>query len=323
MPKGNKKRNARRKSAGPPTLTGNKDLRPVVPRPKQKRSAPSRSARPHHVRAACSVTDPFCPASKGSKWPDGTASCTLTEQFRGNTNISVDASGNSLGIFNAAAPFGYIGSTLVGTTATTVATATTYKASSLLASFGSTYRIVSFGCVVRNVLSATNSSGLVTFGTAPAPAVSTAYTIGTELYSEVAIKALQPGMEFAWISQPAGTGARDFIAQSTNTTFTSDWTSLWIEVSGAPASATVLNIEWFMNIEFNPLTTARSLTATAKPNPPKSDIAEHTTSVIHSSLGSFIEGGVQSVEMAVSKVAADALNSFAANPFDSLAALFF
>jgi len=159
-------------------------------------------------------------------------------------------------------------------------------------------------------------------GTAPAASVATAYTLGQELYSEVTIKAIQPGMEMSWISQPHGTGARDFVTQSTSTSFASDWTSLWIEISGATASSTPLVIEWFVNVEFQPLTSARALTAIARPNPAKSTTAETATSKIHTSLGSFIEGGVASAEAAVAKAANTALTTFMDDPLDSLASLF-
>jgi len=289
-------------------LANNQDLRPIVPRP-MRRASGGRSIRPQHVKGVCSVTDPFCPASKNSKWPDGTSGNTLTEQFRGNVTVQVDANGNAFNCFTAAAPFGAIGSAVVAgppAIATTVATYTTYKANSMLATYGSNYRIVSAGCVVRCIASATQAAGILTLGTATPAAVSTAYTMGSELYSEVTVKAIQPGMEMSWVSQPGSTGARDFISQSTNTNVQSDWTAMYLEVQGATASTTPLVVEWFINVEFNPLSTSRALTAIAKTNPPKSVMAETATSTVHSSLGSFIEGGVRVVEDQIAKHATSA-----------------
>jgi hypothetical protein len=129
-------------------------------------------------------------------------------------------------------------------------------------------------------------------------------------------------MEISWVSQPTGSGSRDFISQSTATNVQSDWTALYLEVTGATISTSPLVVEWFINVEFNPLSTQRALTAIAKPNPPKSVMAETATSAVHSSLGSFIEGGVRVVEDQIAKHATSALSSFANDPLDSLAALF-
>jgi hypothetical protein len=299
----------------------------VDPRPRKKRSqrgakaGGKRGLKPHHVHAVCQVTDPFCPAARNSKWPDGTQGNTLTEQLRGNTTLGADGTGKHCGAFAASAPYGYIGSVLAGDVATFSAAYTIYKASSLLNTYGSNYRIVSFGLIFRCVASATTAGGIITLGTMSAPPVSTTFTIGQELFSDVIVKAIQPGMELSWMAQPIGSGARDFIAQSTTIAVGSDWTSCIVEISGSPPGA-VINVEWFMNVEFQPLSTARALTAIAKPNPPKSTVAEQATSSIHSKTGSFIEGGIKQVEETVAKYAGEALNSFLDDPLESLAGLF-
>lgn len=319
--------NGSRKSAKPVranVLANNQDPRPL--RARRQRQASGRAPKPHHVRAICSITDPFCPAAKNAKWPDGTSGNTLTEQFRGNASITVDAAGNELYCFAAAAPFGYVGSTVVAgppIVGTTDANYNSYKANSMLATYGSGYRVVSFGIIFRCIASATTASGVITLGTAPNASGSTAYTLGQELYSEVVVKAIQPGMEICWISQPMGTGARDFVSQSTATAnLTTDWTACWMEITGAAASSTPIVAEWFMNIEFQPLTTARALTAIARPNPSKSNAAEQAVSGSHTTLGSFIEGGVKSAEQAVAKAATDALTAFSNDPLESIASLF-
>jgi hypothetical protein len=237
--------------------------------------------------------------------------------------MSGGSNGTNAFVFTANAPFGWF-----GTTATTATTATldlqynTYKASSMLATYGQEYRIVSFGLIARCVASATTASGVATFGTTGTVAFGTVLSLGSELYDEVAMKAIAPGMEFSWISQPRGTGARSFVPISAATPATStDWTTLVIELSGTPSNAVVLNIEWFMNVEFT-LKLSSGLASIAKPNPPKIGMAETAVSKVHSSLGSFIEGGVKQVEQSVAKHASDALASLVGDPLDALAALF-
>jgi hypothetical protein len=303
-------------------LTNNASPRPVVPR-KQRVGKPSgRVVQPRHVMGVCTLTDPFCPAAKNAKWTDGTCGNTLTEQFRGNVSLSSSANGTALICFAPGAPFGYNNATAGPSSATFAATYTTYKTTSLLATYGGDFRIVSFGIIARTTASATNASGVVTFGTTTAATVSSIVGYGTELYDEVAVKAIQPGMEFSWISQPRGSDARAFLPQTAATpASTIDWTSLFVEVVGAGASLPLLNFEWFLNIEFLPIPQS-AITALAKPNPPKSTHAETAVSHVHSSLGSFIEGGVKHVEEAVAKSATTALNSIMDDPLGSLAALF-
>lgn len=298
-----------------PSLTQNKDPRPLkVPR------GPSSGSK--HARGVCAVTDPFCPAAKNSKWPDGTCGNTMTEQFRGNVTVSTLAAGNYGITFSPTAPYGYIGSaSTTATTWTTGAALNLYKPTSMLATYAQEYRVVSFGVIARSVASATTSSGLVTFGTSGnLPALSTAFTFGTELYDEVAVVALQPGMEFSWISQPRGTDAHAFKTLSTSTAGSIDWTVLNVEIVGAAASTPVINFEWFMNVEFT-LGVNSSIAGLARQNPPAVPHAATAVSHVHNTLGSFVQGGVAAVEDAVMKSATKALTSIASDPFASLASL--
>lgn len=322
-----KKKNANRKKAKQPrkpvVLANNVSPRPVN-KPATRAKSRSNMVRPQHVRAVCSVTDPFCPASKNSKWPDGTGGATMTWQFRGNKTLTTDANGITGLAFYPIAPFGILGLSATGAgTITFAASLTAYQTSSLLATYGKSYRIVSFGVLTRAVASATGSAGLATFGSGSPPALSTVLTLGSELYNETSVKAIQPGMEFAWISAPTGPTAREFVQLSaTNTTPPFPWTALTIEVSGATASTAVLNCEWFMNVEFQLDSVANVLAPLARPAPAKSDHAMTAQSKVATSLGSFVEGGVKAVESAVANAASEALNSLMSDPLESLAALF-
>jgi hypothetical protein len=331
MPKGNKakgkggkKKQSQKNKAV--SLTNNADLRPVrAPRTKTPRSRTTVS----HVRSVCSVSDPFCPAAKNSKWPDGTMGNTLTEQFRGNYTIKPNADGNAFVVFAPTAPYGYNVATInpapgpyVATLASGAAAWGLYKPSSMLATYGGNYRIVSSGFIARNVASATSAAGVVTFGTNTAPANGMTFDMGTESYVAVAVKAIQPGLEFSMISQPRGTGARDFEQQSTATAVPTDWSCLYVEITGATANVPCVNVEWYINVEFELYPDKRGLAGIAKPNPPKSSAAETAVSRVHGSVGSFIEGGVAQVEAAISKHASAALSSLMSDPLESLAALF-
>jgi len=302
----------------PNVLANNQDLRPVA-----KKSGPPKK---DHVRAVCSVTDPFCPAAKNTKWPDGTAGNTLTEQFRGNVTITSNATGRACYAFAPGAPYGYLSSAVDTATppvATMAATYSSYKTTSMLSTYGGAFRVVSFGVIFRCVASATAAAGTITLGTIAGVAPNVTITQGEELYDEVVVKAIQPGMEIAWVSVPRGTGARDFGALSTTAGLNiPDWTCCVAEISGAGNAVAAVNAEWYMNIEFLANQTSRGLTSIAKPNPPRSPAAETATSTIHSTLGSFVEGGIAQVESAIMREASSALTTFTRDPLSSLSALF-
>lgn len=307
----------------PVVLANNADPRPVKPRKRRVRKPTGKSVSHGHVHAICAVTNPFCPAAKGSKWPDGCAGSTLTEQFRGSYTMSSSADGNGIICFAPGAPFGYLPSiSSTTTTATTNSAWSSYKSGSMLSTYGFDFRIVSFGVIARCVASATQASGLITFGTSRPLILSTAYTLGTQLYSNVTVKAIQPGLELSWISHNIGSDAHAFLPLTTNLSNPpADWTALTVELTGVTASIPVVNFEWFMNVEFNPTPTS-AIVSLAKPNPPKIPAAEVATSKVHASLGSFIEGGIKQVEDAVFNHASEALAAVIDDPLTSLAALF-
>jgi hypothetical protein len=313
------------KAQKPVVLANNASARPVKPSKPIKAGGPSRAIMPHHTRAVCSITDPFCPASKNAKYPDGTMGNTLTQQIRGNYTVTTSASGNYVMSFVPSAPYGYL--TAIAATATTNTLAATYTkysaANTLFDTYGQNYRVVSMGIILRCIASATTASGTLTLGSGPALPISTVVTLGQELYNEVIIKAIQPGLEVSWIATAIGPGARDFSAPTTTTNPSSvvDWNALTIEVAGAPATTAMLSIEWFLNIEFN-LALNSALSSIAKPNPPKSDVAMTALSKTQNSIGSFIEGGVAEVEAKVATYAKAALSSIMSDPLESLAALF-
>jgi hypothetical protein len=313
------------KAQKPVVLANNASARPTRASKPIKTGGPARSIMPHHTRAVCAITDPFCPASKNAKYPDGTMGNTLTQQVRGNYTVTTSASGNYVLSLVPSVPYGYL--LAVAATATTNTLAAAYtkysSANTLFDTYGQNYRVVSMGVIIRCVASATTASGTLTLGSGPALPVNTVVTLGQELYNEVVIKAIQPGMEVSWIATPMGPGARDFSAPTTTTNPSSiaDWNALTLEIAGAPASTAMLSVEWFINIEFN-LALNSALSAVAKPNPPKSDVAMTALSKTQNSIGSFIEGGIAEVETKVATYAKTALASIMSDPLESLASLF-
>jgi hypothetical protein len=248
---------------------------------------------------------------------------TMTEQFRANRTIVSLAAGDSALALAPAVPFGFLAAASSAAGVVTFgATYTTYRAGSLLATFGHQYRITSMGAIIRCVATATTAGGFITLGTYGAPiAVSSTITLGSELYDQVQVHAIHPGMELTWIAQPRGAAARTFAGQSTSTSVVNDWTNLMIEMTGCPASTNMINVEWFINVEFEVLLN-QSIAAVAPRNPPVSIKAQEAVSKVHSSIGSFITGGVKQVEETFMMHAEDALKSVLSDPLASIASLF-
>lgn len=306
------------KAVKPVVLANNVSPRPVRT-PRAKNSKPK--AKAAHIHNVCAVTNPFCPAAKGTRWADGTGGSTISEQFRGNLAMNSSTAGTGVWTFAPTAPFGYsIYSAATGTTGT-VGSYVTYKTGSMLGTYGAAYRIVSFGVIIRCIASATSAQGIVTLGTSGStPAATTVITLGSENYNEVAVKAIQPGMELSWISKPIGSSSREFIAPSTSTPSSVSWTTLVVEMQAGPGSTNMLMAEWFMNVEFQIGVTSAiaPLAKQALTSPATSTLSMRTAN----SLGSLFEGGVSQVEAAVWNKAETAITTFLSDPLESLAGLF-
>jgi hypothetical protein len=317
-----KQRKQKRGAVKPKVLANN-----VSPLPVRTRNPPKRKFVPkqNHVRSICSITDPFCPASKGSRWVDGASANTITEQFRGSFNLTASALGNTAAVFTPSAPTGYINYTsTTATTYTLQSTWTQYKVGSMVQTYGCSYRVVSFGCILRCVASATNASGLLTLGTTGVPpAASSTYSFGTEQYNECVVKAIQPGLEVSWLSRPIGSTAHEFKPIDTAVSAAQsspDWSVLVVEVTGAPASTVMINVEWFMNVEFNPQQNTALTPLCA--NGPASTLGVSAAQKTRTSIGSFIEGGIAQVEATVAKHASSAISSLLDDPLEALSFLF-
>ena len=305
------------------TLTNNASMRPMR-KPKSTTNVVTKKA---HVVKTCQVTNPFCPAAKGAKWPDGTLGNTVTEQIRGFIPLGTTGQGVGMVCLSASAPFGIIGLAPSASTSTTITPESgysTYKANSLLATYGGQYRIVSFGAIIRCMSSATTAAGMVTLGTTDKTVVGgVAYTLGSELYKEVVVKAIQPSMELSWISAATGPTAHEFVDQTGSAaSYVNNWTNLVIEISAAANATGLLSVEWYMNIEFTLGAATSALTAIAPPNPTRNPVVLTSHSAVQKSIGSFLEGGITAAENKITSVATSVIDSFLADPLSSIAALF-
>lgn len=158
------------------------------------------------------------------------------------------------------------------------------------------------------------------------PVISDTYNYGGNLYNDIYTTSVCPGKEVSWVASPVGAAARSFVVGPTNgVNFTNEWTTMVIELTGCPASTAVVNIEFFINVEFqlNTSTAVPQVINRLSTNPPpRSDLATTAAQHAMNTVGNVIEGGVKTVETAVYNAASSALNTFLDDPLTSLAALF-
>jgi hypothetical protein len=284
---------------------------------KTESSSLARQAAPHvkaaHVKQTCAITNPFCPAAKGSKYPDGNNGGSMAFQIRGHysfnavSGISGAPSGGNIVVFNPHATYGILApATFAGSTWTMSATMTQYNNVGLLTTYAQTFRIVSFGVIARCISAVTNSSGYLVMGTSAPVGVSSAILSNSSQYLDQVEVPIFAGMEHSWIAKPMGLESRVFQGMNGSSDATlNNFNAVTIEmVSGTiGATPTVIDFEYFMNLEFQ-LAASSGLAQLAPKDPGKNPVSTTALSGVQEKVGSFITGGVSSVESAVSKAAA-------------------
>jgi hypothetical protein len=274
------------------------------------------------VESVCSITDPFCRKARLSKWPDGQGGGSVAYQLRGHKQISTYANGTTVVYVNGSLPYSYIeaASTVGGYTLQGAYSLAPGSAS--FVTYADTYRITSWGIVVRNVLPALTAAGFITISKqSDTPAVSAVITSGEVFGSDVLSAPIAAGMQVVAIAKPLGGLARVFSAQNAGTTETKGWEVMKIEIQGAPASATTIDIEFVYNVEFTLGAANIGFHQFAKPDAPHNPPAMTAASHVTNSISTLIEGGVEAAGKAVLTQAEATLTTLATRGFGMLAAL--
>jgi len=265
------------------------------------------------VRQVCSITDPFCPAAKGARFPDGTGGNSIAFQMRGVVNITTGtASGSSTGaaiyVIAPGAYYGLLnGASFSGSTWTMNGTYAAFTPNSLLANNAAKARVVSAGAIVRGTCSMSNAQGQVYMSEAPGTVTfSSGLTQCDFAYPNISVTALTTGFEKSWISKPQGNIARQFQSVNANNSYFPGWTNLVVEVNGGPASIACVAIEYFINVEFQ-LQADNSLSQLAPKSTAASPVVIKANSDYQNKQPTIIAGGASVVE----KTVASGINSIA------------
>jgi len=300
MPKSKKKNQNQPKQKKQPKNQPNATGIPV-PKTVSKSTRQRPAVVRNHHRAVCSMLDPFCVHARGAQRPDG-GPPSIPYQVR--ELLSVVADGTT-----GTAKYCYIPGYGIywGRGAQTVTGNWDYG--SVYAALGNTFvanyareiRIVSFGCVVRNVGSATTAQGSLILSTVANPDIATLQQAKGSLAStESVVINLAPGMEYTWISKPIGPTAHLFKnkANVTTTTTDLDWTTLVVEATGCSTTnaAPLFTVEYVINVEFTviqqPGSATDQLAQLTKTAPVPNPVATHAYNVAQTQISSFVEGGI-------------------------------
>jgi hypothetical protein len=279
-------------------------------------SAVRKTAAPHvhaaHTKQTCSISNPFCPGAKGAKYPDGLNGSSMPFQIRGHTQltgasgISGAPAGGNIVVLNPHATYGILPAASYSAGSWTMAsTMTQYSNVGLLTSYAQTARVVSFGAIIRCISSVTNSQGYMVLGTSAPVGVSSGIVSNSSQYANQEEIPVYAGMEHCWISKPMGAESRTFQGMNTSSdNWLNNFDALTIELIGGNSSGTptTLDIEYFMNVEFS-LGASSGLAQVVPKDPTKNPVSTSAASTVHSTIGSFVKGGVTEAEKAINLVA--------------------
>jgi len=225
-------------------------------------------------REVCARADPFCPMANGAKIGDSSSRHTVAFQSKTFVSLATNASGQAA-LFTPAHPnMAYrIASTFSGTNVATWQANVTIPDYTNLALVYSEFRIVNFGVRVFCEANPTESKGVVLLATIDE--VPTSPNIAGTLFPEYERVSLA-GMDATWVSRRVGPQSSKWSTFSDTTDY--DTTTLFIGVSGATATTSVLACEITINYEFIP-NQGSAVTHLATPAPPHNPMVE--TAVQH------------------------------------------
>lgn len=218
----------------------------------------------------CALVNPFCIAAKGAKWPDGNGGDTLTYQVRGRHTLATNADGGFMTAYLGMLPYGQCSTSYTPPNYTFNSVLTDTATSSSFTSIFDSYRIVTWGVVIRSLLPALTAQGLIVVRTLTSPSIlSDVIPANSTTGANFSIHPVYAGLEIPVVSRPMGNGARTFVGSYGNGTIHWNWEPIVIEMTGGPASsASVVSVEYFYNVEFTLKETNLSMHQMVKPDAP-------------------------------------------------------
>jgi hypothetical protein len=253
-------------------------------------------------KVLCGLTNPFCQAARGSKYPDISAVATLPYTLHTLSNLTTDASGNAAKMHFASFYFSAALATVAGTTATYV----TASAASTGLSPSST-RVVSMGLRLRNIISPLNSSGMVSIRAFAAPngialGATDLLTYSCDFYADIPLSAINNNGHTDVIfrktdmdSQRFLTSAEQFATAAVVDYVSPGWVCVQIGIVGGPVSIAALSIETFQHNELTFLDND-ALQLLATPAPAAHPVLQAMASKVSKHIGNVFNTVAEDVE---------------------------
>ena len=297
--KGNKKRAARKsgKRARGPRRPKTRGSMAMIPK-----SMPG-------MRAVCALTDPFCNASVGARWPDWSASPTVPLRVDSLYTITTNASGTAAMTFMPIFPYGIMTSTVAGSTATCAATYTDFdpNLTTFLQNNAACYRVVNFGLeIIPIVATMTNQGFFITAETIVNRGPGSTFVTPSTLYPNVMVSNIV-GDKVGFISRPQGPDSYNMKPLNVNNQFQdTTWSGVTVMVMGAQASTPTLMVRVRANIEYE-ASNANLYGVTAKPATSNNFLTD-VVSRVREKMDPIIKGGAEVAERSVMKWAGEMLS---------------
>lgn len=319
MPKGRRRRG--RKNGPRPVKPSTNPQRVVVKAPSMK-AAPSQS-KVSMREAVCKITDPFCVAAKNAKWPDGQGGGTMTMQIRWHATKAANATTNGY-LFHIGASLPFAVLDIASATMTDYTCGAAYiddTGSSNFKTYANTYRVVTWGIIIRNLLPALTCSGYVTVSRlTKMPALGTVVPVNTLYGSEVQSFPMEAGMEVTVVGKPAGSIARSFQPQNANNTLTLGWDVMRVEFVGlGSTTAQCFDIEFFYNVEFTLADTQTALHQFVTPVIPIAPKAINAANTVSSRVSTIVSGGIDVIGNKIMNAAGAAIEDIFSDALGFLA----
>lgn len=284
----------------PPLGNAANTRRSIVPKGPANNAAIMKSSKALH-EAVCSVTDPFCYKARLAKWPDGQGGGTLAMQIRGRmSHTAMAGAGGNFTQFGGMLPFAYMSAASVAAGAYTMPAAWTTVNAADFVSYCGTYRIVTWGIIIRNTQPATSTSGTVIIRKVTNPVATAGTQIAASMYgAEVTEVPVYAGMETSIIAKPMGNVPRNFVAQNAANPATNNtgWDFIQVETinNTSTAGLVLLDIEYVYNVEITLLPAFHTLHEFIPPSAPAIPVVSTAASAVINKATTIVEGGVKAI----------------------------
>jgi hypothetical protein len=293
-----------------------------------RRAAPKRKGmQPHHARTVhqiCSITDPFCTAANGAKFPDLGSSRTLALQSKGFFTVTAPAGG-----FNAMAlDMDYIAGprltgTVSGAVGTTWSTSGTYVYSGVTGLPATClFRVVSAGITIKSTTNATSNSGSMGILSIPGVQGSIAASnidCNATTWTANTRTALTDSRGLSAIVRSDGHFSHEYANEATPTTtsFISNGNDVLVAYLVGASTGASIEVTYYINWEFTfPVTS--TFNALATPAAINNPTAQTGSNAVKRAMEVVVPGGTEAVKQQVHMAASGWLKSFLDGTADSL-----